>query len=695
MSEELKDLIKRVADLEGEVGSLKQQLREMRSPQLVAKEQLKPVRSAVSTESARQVAAPKVKPAAPPTVSVERQPRKEFNLEQALSAWLPRVFMFILLLGVLWGLKVGMDKGFITNPVRVGMGYAGTALLYFLGMRYYGSGKKGFGLTLLGGFIGLGILTTFAAHHLYGYLNFTWAFLVGVAYIIAGLLLSRKTKSETLTLFSAIAGFLLPFLLEGEGATAIQFCSYILLLFLSLFYVSLSQHHKYSFYVTFVLFHLTLLTYGILDGASGDETIFVGTVLVQHLALLVFYLKGSISRSVFSEVLLYTNFVFTIGWIKLLDYGQEVTVYGLLALLYIALAVYAFRKKDGLLHGVLLAVSVFAVCVFILAFNLEDSRVRLMLLLVNGAVGAWVGLRYDTLRTIFTSAIIYLFASIFVLSTLQFSVFWSLEHAVWLVFLATMGGVFYTLYRYPPALLKGKTVGIDQSLVAGQVVVLLYVNLVTRIGLAHSQVSYGTSLHVQSMVLLVALVAMYFCYRWRRGLYLTSGAVALFLLASFLMLFTSVGAYGVRGDFLIPFFVQLAYAVTLTVMVWAIMQERFFVSQQVLKLRMPMVAVGMQVVYFILLNKWYFAFTAAYTWDLEYVLFVHTFLLFAFAFGSVSFGGKMGWKYVKIVGAVLIGVCVLKLFIVDLASISILVRAILFIIVGIVGLLYSRTLLKE
>jgi len=130
--------------------------------------------------------------------------------------------MFILLLGVLWGLKVGMDNGFITNPVRIVMGYAGTGLLYYFGMKYYGKKNKVFGLTLLGGFIALGILTTFAAHHLYGYFSFIVAFIIGVAYIAAGLWLSEITKSETLSIFSAIAGFLLPFLLEGESATSIR-----------------------------------------------------------------------------------------------------------------------------------------------------------------------------------------------------------------------------------------------------------------------------------------------------------------------------------------------------------------------------------------------------------------------------------------------------------------------------------------
>ncbi len=103
-----------------------------------------------------------------------------------------------------------------------------------------------------------------------------------------------------------------------ERATAVQFCSYILILFLSLFYVLLSQKHKFTFNVMFF--------YALLDGVYGEEWILVGTVLIQRSMILFFYLKGSISRSVFSEALLYTNFVMTIGWIKLLDHVLEIMV---------------------------------------------------------------------------------------------------------------------------------------------------------------------------------------------------------------------------------------------------------------------------------------------------------------------------------------------------------------------------------
>jgi len=688
LDEELKVILRRVSDLEAEVSTLKRQLAEMKTlPSDSAEKSVKVHLASIMERLPEQPARDEV--------PIQQQVRKEFNLEKALSNWLPRVFMFILLLGVLWGLKVGMDNGFITNPVRVGMGYTATVILYYLGMHYYNGGKKGFGLTLLGGFIGLGILTTFAAHLLYGYLNFTIAFVIGVAYIIAGLLLSRKTKSETLTIFSGISGFLLPFLLEGEGATSIQFCAYILLLFLSLFYVSISQKHKYTFYVTFLLFHLTLFVYALLESAFAEEAILVATVLLQHGVILFFYLKGRISRDVFSEALLYLNFILTIGWIKLLDPMQEMTVYGLVALLYSALAVYSFWKKESALRGILSAVAVLAICVFILSFNMEDARVVLILLLLNGAIGIWVGLRFDTFRTIVVGSLIYLFSVPAVLSTMQINAFWSLEHAVWLVFIGSFSWIFYTLYQFTPSRLQGDTKLIDKSLVAGQLLVLFYIFQLTKLGIANIYISFETAYHVHALVVLVVLSAMYVLHRWSKGLYLTHGAVILFLIASMILLVSGLGSYYKHGDFLFNFSVQFAFVAVLTAVVWAIVKDRFFLSRQELKWEIPQLAVLLQIIYFISLNKWYLAFTNAYEWDLEYVLFAHTFLLFAFAFGSISIGGKMNWKYVKIIGAVLIIICVLKLFIIDLSSISILVRAILFTIIGVVGLVYSRTLLKD
>ncbi|MBE1553046.1 DUF2339 domain-containing protein [Sporosarcina limicola] len=698
MNEDMKAILTRVSALEGEVETLKSQLAEVRGDSMVEVQRMKVVESIPAKEP---IIAVKVEPILEPqqnvslAVPMQKKPKKEIDFEKELGIWLPRVFMFILLLGVLWGLKVGMEYGVITNPVRVGMGYAGTGLLYYLGIRYINNGKKGFGLTLLGGFIALGILTTFAAHHLYGYLNFPMALIVGVAYIVIGLLLSIKTKSETLTIFSAIAGFLLPFLLEGEGATAVQFCLYTLLLFLSLFYVSLSQKHKYTFYVTFLLFHISLLTYGILDGIDGDDNILVGTALIQHLALLFFYLKGSISRQVFSEALIYTNFLFAIGWIKLLDYQQEVYVYGAFAVLYVALAVYFFSKKDELLRGVLSAVAVFAVSVCILSLDFDNEQIKLIFLLINGAIGLWVGLRFDTLRTIVTSSAVYLLTALVILVSTEFYLLLSLEHAVWLVFLGTILWIYYTLYQFVPAVLKEKLERIDRGLIIGQVISLYYIYKVVTILIVNAQLSFETGMHVQILVFIVALCLMYMFYKWKHGVYLTHAVVIEYLLLGLFVIRFSLSSYYADGGFFFNLFVQILYVLILTIMFLAIMKNRFYVTPKSIKIELPQLAIVMQIVYFIFLNKWYFAYVNSHNWSWEYILLVHTFLLFTFAFISISIGRKLNWKHVKIIGVGLIGVCILKLFLVDLASISILIRAILFMVVGVVGLLYSRTLLKD
>ena len=682
MSENQQEIMKRLEYLEEEMKLLKAQQAQLlgKSTQVVEETKtFRPLENPVQQEKVAVVAKPV---------------KKEFDFEKALSQWLPRVFMFILLLGVLWGLKVGMDNGFITNPVRIVMGYAGTGLLYYFGMKYYGKKNKVFGLTLLGGFIALGILTTFAAHHLYGYFSFIVAFVIGVAYIAAGLWLSEKTKSETLTIFSAIAGFLLPFLLEGESATSIQFCAYILILFLSLFYVTLRQKHKYTFYISFLLFHLTLLTYGVLSGDVGDEPIIVGTVIIQHILLLAFYLKGKIERHVFTEALIYSNFVFALGWIKVLAHNQEILVYGLFAALYVALSVFSFVKKDNLLQGVFSAVAILAVSAFVLSLNMENGETKIILLLINGAVGLWVGFRYKTKRTIATSSFIYIVAGMAVLVT-EIYEFMSLENLAWVVLMLTLAFIYYTAYQFLPTNLKVDVKRIDQSLIVGQIILLFYLIKLTTITLSNFKIGFATSEHLNLLVMIIGIGAMTQLSKWARGKHLAYSAIVLYLFLGLITMGLRLATYIEYENYLLNLAVEIMYLIGLTILFIAIMKDKFMIKRADFKVKLPILAIIMQVVYFIFLNKWFLTFVQTYEWDREYVLLGHTFLLFAFAFASISIGRKLGWKYVKFIGAGLIVVCVLKLFIIDLGAVSILIRAILFTIVGVVGLLYSKTLFKE
>lgn len=271
--------------------------------------------------------------------------KEPINFEQILSTWLPRVFMIILILGILWGLKIGMDNGWISYEVRIALGYITSIALYFLGKNSIKKKHPLFGVTLFGGLIAIGILVTMAAYYLYDLFPYPLAFIIGLLYIAFGLWMSKRIASETLTILSGIAGFLLPYLIVGSSAHVWTFCLYMLILFLSLFYIAIRSQHKISYMVTFVLFQLSLLTYTLVGLQTNEEWYIVGTVLIQHAVFLYFYLRGRIARHIFAETTIYVNVVCLIGWISLLENNMNTVVYGLLALAYISFAFYTYTKK--------------------------------------------------------------------------------------------------------------------------------------------------------------------------------------------------------------------------------------------------------------------------------------------------------------------------------------------------------------
>ncbi len=630
------------------------------------------------------------------TKETDKSAKSHDSFEQLLGIWLPRVFMVVLILGVLWGLKVGMDKGWISYGVRIALGYIASVLIFYIGMKNIAKGHKLFGVTLIGGTIAIGILVTAAAYYLYGLLNYPVAMMISLVYIILGLIMSKKIKSETLTILSGIAGFLLPFLIKGTTVETWTFCLYVLLLFLTLFYIALSGKHKLSYYITFILFHLTLLVYTFFGLSPGNEMYIVFTALIQHLLLLLFYVKGLIARSIFTESIIYSNVIFMVGWIKLLENHQEVYVYGFLATLYVLFSIYGYSRKDIKLQSIFSAVAVFAISAFILSFNVENGESKLLLLLLNGAIGMWVGLYFKTIRTIIISSFIYVLTGLSVIAAVNIQSWISLQHLTWIGFIVTMIFIYYVIYLYGKTRFDIKTKSIDISLVVAQLVSLIYefklTDMVLNIKVAISDWSLYD--HAFLFVMLVAIIMSFFAYKWKHGIYVSYIAVIEFI---FIGLFFSISSLTIytsgKPIFLFNVFTEVFYLIIFTLL-FIMMAKGKFPKTNNLQQSTPVLAVISQIVYFFFFNKWYFAFVNVYMWEHDYVYIGHTIWMFLFAFLSISLGIRYSWKIVRYLGIILIGICLLKLFFIDLVNISIVIRAILFIVVGVIGLVYSRTLLK-
>lgn len=320
MEDRIRSLEERIEKLEKEVFELKALRNAASSIPKVEKPirapQERPVKHAVNM----------IMPTSEPKVPIYTHPlaqkpsKPKVDLEKVfVQVWLPRIFMVILLLGILWGLKMGMDNGWITNPVRILLGYLGTGLLGWFGYRQYRKKSIGLGLTMLGGMVATGMITTFAGHNLYALFGMWFAFILNLGFVAAGVYLANRLKSEALSVFSAFGAFLVPFLLEDTKSNAILFIIYILVLFLSLFYLSLRSGHKYAYYVIFFLFQLTILVYSLFNYFDGYELVVSGAILIQHFFVVGMYWREKVPQRIFSEIFLYVNFAVDMIWLKILD----------------------------------------------------------------------------------------------------------------------------------------------------------------------------------------------------------------------------------------------------------------------------------------------------------------------------------------------------------------------------------------
>ena len=114
---------------------------------------------------------------------------------------LPKVFMVILVMGVLWGLKLVSDYGYLSDGVKIILAYVlsvGLAVIaYVLERRKVGS--IAITISLYGGAFIVGILTTAPSAILYEIIGLIPALGITSLYIGYGIAISYLKKNEALT----------------------------------------------------------------------------------------------------------------------------------------------------------------------------------------------------------------------------------------------------------------------------------------------------------------------------------------------------------------------------------------------------------------------------------------------------------------------------------------------------------------
>lgn len=330
-----------------------------------------------------------VHPDAQPKQAVE--PSEPTDWEHLLGrVWLPRIFVLVLLLGVIWGFRAAVVAGLLTEPVRCILGALAGGLFLWFGDRQVRAKRTALGNVLLGGALAIWLLTVFAAHMLYGMLGSGIAFSLNVLIVLAGIGLTQLHRSQTLGILTALAGMLVPFLLKSETPNVLLFVSYEV--FSSLIYLALALRHNFKalYVLNFLFFHAALLFFSIATDTRATQTVGYG-VLIHHLALLAAMIVLRARESRF--LTLFTSAAFTMGWWYALFAHDAVQgamytwLLVLLTVLYAALAYYFHKQKDTSRFAVALTISSFALMFYLLRM-LAGSNEAIALLLEGACLFA-------------------------------------------------------------------------------------------------------------------------------------------------------------------------------------------------------------------------------------------------------------------------------------------------------------------
>ncbi|MDR2283594.1 MAG: DUF2339 domain-containing protein [Sphingobacterium sp.] len=166
-----------------------------------------------------------------------------------------KIGIIILVLGISFFVKYAIDKEWINEPARVGIGILAGGIL--LGVAHRLRAKfKAFSSVLVAGGIAVFYFTIGIAFHDYQLFSQTTAFIIMVAITAFSIFVSLAYNRQELAVMSAIGGFAVPFMVSTGNGNYHVLLTYISLLNLGILTIS---YFKRWFIVNFTAFALTFL----------------------------------------------------------------------------------------------------------------------------------------------------------------------------------------------------------------------------------------------------------------------------------------------------------------------------------------------------------------------------------------------------------------------------------------------------
>lgn len=438
-------LEEKVQHLEKEVVALKLRIHQLESRIYAGDESSiqQAVKSNIKSEKAVSSKVPKKSKIDPGQSKNENQGTIDWE-KLLLQVWMPRLFIFVLIIGVLWGFKAASDYGFINEPVKIALGFMASGLLLYVGHKQMKQDRKKFGHVLLGGSIPLLMLTTFAMHSLYGMVGPAIAFVLNVLWIILGLALTKTYESETLGIISMVGGVLVPFLIESEAPNPYVFLGYET--FLYVWFLSLAVRFDYRkiYYGSSLLLNMALFFFYIFSGGIIQGYLVAVPLIIQYVLILYYFVKANKQVPAQANTLLASLFI-TYAWVNE-TFTEGYTTLFLLAFILIYASLSYKRKSDSekvpMFH-----VHFIVLCAFLIIHAVDEQFVT-SLLLIQATAAYYSSFKYPSILKKVISLFIYATTGLAILVEGVIYEAFSMETLDWLVLLVTFAAGAKLIYKH-------------------------------------------------------------------------------------------------------------------------------------------------------------------------------------------------------------------------------------------------------
>ncbi|AUC22165.1 hypothetical protein BTO15_08675 [Polaribacter sejongensis] len=267
-----------------------------------------------------------------------------------------KIGVLILVLGISFFVKFAIDKDWINEPARVGIGVLCGSLIMMIAHKLK-KNYASFSSVLVAGAISVFYLTIYIAFHEYQLFSQTVAFCIMAVITAFSALVSVSYNRQELAILSLIGGFAAPFMLStGEGNYVVLF-SYIGILNLGILAISYFKKWKIA---TIVDFAFTIILFGswCLLNINKDNFEHNGALTFATIFYFIFSLtivlnnlknKGVFSKIEYFILIANTFIFFGIGMLILKDLESNFTgLFTLLLAVYNVAYATILYKKFGL-----------------------------------------------------------------------------------------------------------------------------------------------------------------------------------------------------------------------------------------------------------------------------------------------------------------------------------------------------------